>query len=160
VVTTAQPVGVTDGRQVVSYSLIDVKDFEGRRTPVAQALGAAAIKANQFDSQPDQAGHEHDELKTGQEELYVPLRGSGSLQIDGETVELTPGFRVIVGVATPAPCLGSTAAGLGLPPITSCAPTPRPASASRSLFVRTSGMRCRPLRLSACTCLRSRRSSA
>jgi len=83
----------------VSYSVIDVKDFEGRRTPVAQALGAAAIKANQFDSQPDQAGHEHDELTSGQEELYVPLRGTGYLQIDGEKVELEPGRYVLVGPA-------------------------------------------------------------
>ena len=83
----------------MSYSVIDVKDFEGRRTPVAQALGAAAIKANQFDSQADQVGHEHDELKSGQEELYVPLRGTGYLQIDGETVDLEPGRYVLVGPA-------------------------------------------------------------
>jgi len=81
----------------VSYSVIDVKDFEGRRTPVARALGALAIKANQFDSEPDQAGHEHDELKTGQEELYVPLRGAGFLRIDGEKVDLEPGRYVLVG---------------------------------------------------------------
>jgi quercetin dioxygenase-like cupin family protein len=81
----------------VSYSVIDVKDFEGRRTPVAQALDALAIKANQFDSQADQVGHEHDELKSGQEELYVPLRGTGYLQIDGEKVELEPGRYVLVG---------------------------------------------------------------
>jgi len=80
----------------VSYSVIDVKDFEGRRTPVAQALDALAIKANQFDSQPDQLGHEHDELKTGQEELFVPLSGTGYLQIDGETVDLEPGRYVLV----------------------------------------------------------------
>jgi len=83
----------------VSYSVIDVKDFEGRRTPVAQALDALAIKANQFDSQADQVGHEHDELKSGQEELYVPLRGTGYLQIDGEKVELEPGLYVLVGPA-------------------------------------------------------------
>ena len=80
----------------MSYTVIDVKDFEGRRTPVAQALGALAIKANQFDSQPGQLGHEHDELKTGQEELFVPLRGSGYLRIDGETVDLEPGRYVLV----------------------------------------------------------------
>ena len=34
----------------MSYSVIDVNDFEGRRTPVAQALEARAIRANQFDS--------------------------------------------------------------------------------------------------------------
>ena len=74
----------------MSYSVIEVKDFEGRRTPVAQALGALAIKANQVD-------YEHDELKSGQEELYVPLRGTGYLQIDGETVDLEPGRYVLVG---------------------------------------------------------------
>ena len=80
----------------MSYSVIDVKDFEGRRTPVARALGALAIKANQFDSEPDQAGHEHDELKTGQEELYVPLRGAGFLRIDGEKVS-DPQLRLAAG---------------------------------------------------------------
>jgi quercetin dioxygenase-like cupin family protein len=81
----------------VSYSVIDVKDFEGRRTPVAQALGAEAIRANQFDSQPGQTGHEHDELESGQEEIYVALSGAGYLQIDGEKVELQPGRYVLVG---------------------------------------------------------------
>ena len=80
----------------MSYTVIDVKDLEGRRKPLAQALGALAIKANQFDSQPGQLGHEHDELKTGQEELFVPLRGTGYLQIDGETVDLEPGRYVLV----------------------------------------------------------------
>jgi len=80
----------------VSYSVIDIKDFEGRRKPVAQALGALAIRANQFDSQPGQLGHEHDELKSGQEELLVPLRGTGYLQIDGETLDLEPGRYVLV----------------------------------------------------------------
>ena len=81
----------------MSYSVIDVKDFEGRRTPVAQALGAVAIRANQFASQPNEAGHEHDELHSGQEELYVVLRGTGDLLIDGETVGLEPGRYVLVG---------------------------------------------------------------
>jgi quercetin dioxygenase-like cupin family protein len=81
----------------MAYSVIDTKDFEGRRKPVAQALGAAAIRANQFDSQPDKAGHAHDEVRSGQEELYVPLRGTGRLVIDDETVELAPGRYVLVG---------------------------------------------------------------
>jgi mannose-6-phosphate isomerase-like protein (cupin superfamily) len=91
------PLFSTDRRRRVSYSVIDVKDFEGRRTPVAQALGAVAIRANQFDSQPNEAGHEHDELRSGQEELYVVLRGTGDLLIDGETVGLEPGRYVLVG---------------------------------------------------------------
>ena len=81
---------------MVSYSVIDVKDFEGRRTPVAIALEALAIRANQFDSEPGREGYEHDELKSGQEELFVPLAGAGSILIDGETVDLVPGRYVLV----------------------------------------------------------------
>jgi len=80
----------------VSYTVIDVKDFEGRRTPVAQALQALAIKANQFDSPPGHQGFEHDELTSGQEELVVPLGGAGSMLIDGETIPLEPGRYVLV----------------------------------------------------------------
>ena len=83
----------------MNYSVIDVRDFDGRRTPVTQALGAVTIKANQFDSQPNEASHEHDEQRSGQEELYVVLRGSGDLLIDGETVALEPGRYVLVGPA-------------------------------------------------------------
>lgn len=80
----------------MSYTVIDVKDFEGRRKPIAQALEALAIRANQFDSPPGHPGHEHDELTSGQEELFVPLRGAGFIQIDGETVDLEPGRYVLV----------------------------------------------------------------
>lgn len=80
----------------MSYTLIDVKDYEGRRKPVAQALEALAIRANQFDSPPGHQGFEHTELKSGQEELFVPLAGAGSMLIDGETVDLEPGRYVLV----------------------------------------------------------------
>jgi quercetin dioxygenase-like cupin family protein len=80
----------------VSHTVIDVKDFEGRRTPVAKALEAQAIRANQFDSPPGHEGFAHDELKSGQEELFVPLAGAGSILIDGETVDLEPGRYVLV----------------------------------------------------------------
>jgi len=80
----------------MSYTMIDVKEYEGRRKPVAQALEALAIRANQFDSPPGHQGFEHTELKSGQEELFVPLSGAGSMLIDGETVDLEPGRYVLV----------------------------------------------------------------
>ena len=80
----------------MSYTVMDVKDFEGRRKPVAQALEALAIKANQFDSPPGHEGFEHTELKSGQEELFVPLHGAGYLTIDGENIDLKPGRYVLV----------------------------------------------------------------
>jgi quercetin dioxygenase-like cupin family protein len=51
---------------------------------------------NQFDNQPDQVGKEHDERESGQEEIYVPLRGRGVLRVDGEEVPLEPGRYVLV----------------------------------------------------------------
>jgi quercetin dioxygenase-like cupin family protein len=80
----------------MAFTVFDTGDVEGRRKPVAQALGAVAIKANQFDSEPGQAGHAHDELRSGQEEFFVALAGAGHMVIDGETVELQPGRYVLV----------------------------------------------------------------
>jgi quercetin dioxygenase-like cupin family protein len=80
----------------MAYSLLDASDFDERRKPVAATLGAKAIRMNQFDNQPDQAGKKHDERESGQEEIYVPLRGRGVLRIDGEEVPLEPGRYVLV----------------------------------------------------------------
>jgi quercetin dioxygenase-like cupin family protein len=76
--------------------IFDVSSVEGRRKLVARELGARAIKLNQFDSQPGQAGFEHDERESGQEEVYIPLRGSGVLRVEGQEVPLEPGRYVLV----------------------------------------------------------------
>jgi quercetin dioxygenase-like cupin family protein len=80
----------------MAYSLLDVSEFEERRKPIAATLGARAIRMNQFDNRPEQPGKEHDELESGQEEIYVPLRGRGVLRVDGEEVALEPGRYVLV----------------------------------------------------------------
>jgi quercetin dioxygenase-like cupin family protein len=80
----------------MAYSLLDASDFDERRKPIAATLDARAIRMNQFDNQPDQAGKEHDERESGQEEIYVPLRGRGVLRVDGEEVPLGPGRYVLV----------------------------------------------------------------
>jgi quercetin dioxygenase-like cupin family protein len=80
----------------MAYALLDASDFDERRKPVAATLGARAIRMNQFDNRPDQAGKEHDELASGQEEIYVPLRGRGVLRVDGEEVPFEPGRYVLV----------------------------------------------------------------
>jgi mannose-6-phosphate isomerase-like protein (cupin superfamily) len=51
---------------------------------------------NQFDNEPDQAGKEHDERESGQEEIYTALRGSGVIVVDGKQVPLEPGHYVLV----------------------------------------------------------------
>ena len=40
---------------------------------------------------------EHDHTHDGQEEVYVALKGSGWIEIEGERVELAPGMIVRVG---------------------------------------------------------------
>jgi quercetin dioxygenase-like cupin family protein len=80
----------------MSYRVVDSASFEGRRKQIARALEARAIKLNQFDSQPGQAGFEHDERESGQEEIYIPIRGAGVLRIDGAEIPLEPGRYVLV----------------------------------------------------------------
>ena len=80
----------------MTHTVFEASSVEGRRKPVASELGARAIRLNQFDSQPDQAGFEHDELESGQEEIYLALAGDGVLRIDGAEVTLEPGRYVLV----------------------------------------------------------------
>jgi quercetin dioxygenase-like cupin family protein len=80
----------------MAYSVVDAADWAERRKPIAAALGARAIRLNRFDSEPGQAGKEHDEQQSGQEELYIPVRGNGVLVVDGEEIELRPGLFVLV----------------------------------------------------------------
>ena len=80
----------------MSYRVVETGSFEGRRKAIARALEARAVKLNQFDSEPGQAGFEHDERESGQEEVYIPLRGAGVLRVEGEEVPLEPGRYVLV----------------------------------------------------------------
>ena len=75
----------------MTYAIIDAASFEGRRKLVAQELGASAIRLNRFDNQPGQEGKEHDERASGQEEIYVPVEGSGLIRIGDEEIPLEPG---------------------------------------------------------------------
>ena len=74
------------------WRTVEAADFEGRRKPIARGVGARAVKLNQFDSQPGQAGFEHDERESGQEEVNVVVQGSGTYRIDGEEVPARAGM--------------------------------------------------------------------
>ena len=84
----------------MGYSVLDARTLEGRRKLVARELGARAIKLNRFDNEPGQAGKEHDEQATGQEEIYIAVAGSGRIVVDGDEVALEPGVFVLVGPAS------------------------------------------------------------
>ncbi len=78
------------------WRAVRASDLEGRRKLIAHELDARAIKLNRFDNQPGQAGKEHDERASGQEEIYVPVAGSGRIVVGGEEVPLEPGTFVLV----------------------------------------------------------------
>ena len=80
----------------MTHRVIDARALDGRRKLIAAELGAGAIKLNRFDNEPGQAGREHDERESRQEEIYVPVEGSGHVVVDGEEVPLRPGVFVLV----------------------------------------------------------------
>jgi quercetin dioxygenase-like cupin family protein len=63
---------------------------------VRHELGGTAFGLNQIDFPPGKVGSEHDELQSGQEEIYYCIAGSGTLAIDGEEVAMHPGRYVLV----------------------------------------------------------------
>lgn len=86
----------------MSYTVVDVEDVPGEGPGgavrfVRRRLGATAFGINQLELGPGAAGLEHDEAGSGQEEVYVVLRGGGVLRVGGEEVELRPGRYVRVG---------------------------------------------------------------
>ena len=80
----------------MGYRFLDIQTIEGRRKLVASGLEARAIRMNQFDNEPNQAGKEHDESESGQEEIYTALRGSGVIVVDSAKIPLEPGRYVLV----------------------------------------------------------------
>ena len=80
----------------MGYRVLDSSTIEGRRKLVASGLEARAIRMNQFDNEPNQAGKEHDERESSQEEIYTALRGFGVIVVEGEEISLEPGRYVLV----------------------------------------------------------------
>ena len=85
----------------MSYRFIDVGAveplFNGRIRPVRKALEIESFGVNEFDLPADSTTYpEHDELKTGQDELFVVLEGGGTMTVDGDSFELIPGRYVYV----------------------------------------------------------------
>ena len=83
----------------MSHTYVDVADIPytwGTFKFVRHHLGATAFGFAQVDFPPDKVGSEHDESESGQEEVYLCLSGSGTLEVEGEVVEMKPGRYVLV----------------------------------------------------------------
>lgn len=85
----------------MGYDVVDVNELEGEGPGgavrfVRRRLGVRAFGINWFELGPGVVRREHDESASGQEEVYVVVRGSGGMTIDGESVTLRPGVVVRV----------------------------------------------------------------
>ena len=62
--------------------------WDGFAKLVRAGLDITAFGANVMDLPPNYSTKSHNESESGQEELYVAMRGSGSVDIDGERIPL------------------------------------------------------------------------
>jgi quercetin dioxygenase-like cupin family protein len=83
----------------VSYSVVNVEDIEGAGPGgavrfVRRELGVEAFGINWFEIPPNSSGHEHDETRSGQEEVSVVVRGDGHWLVNGSEVPVRVGSFV------------------------------------------------------------------
>lgn len=74
--------------------------WDGFAKLLRPGLGITAFGANIMDLPPDYSTKAHDESDTGQQELYVAMRGSGSVDIDGTRHPLDADHVVCVNAGT------------------------------------------------------------
>jgi uncharacterized cupin superfamily protein len=74
--------------------------WDGFAKLVRPGLMITAFGANIMDLPPDYSTAPHDEADSGQQELYVALQGSGSVDIDGERLPLDANHLVKVDPGT------------------------------------------------------------
>ena len=74
--------------------------WDGFAKLVRAGLDITAFGANIMDLPPDYSTTSHDESESGQQELYVALRGSGSVDIGGTSLALDPDHLVRVDAGT------------------------------------------------------------
>jgi mannose-6-phosphate isomerase-like protein (cupin superfamily) len=102
-------------RTVSGYSASSMDElptlWDGFAKLVRAGLDITAFGANIMDLPPDYSTTPHDESETGQQELYVALRGSGTVDIDDTRLPLDTDHLVRVDPGT-ARMLSSGPAGL------------------------------------------------
>jgi mannose-6-phosphate isomerase-like protein (cupin superfamily) len=96
----------------MAYDFVDVSELEpggpgGMVRFVRKRLGAQAFGFNYFILPPGSEGREHDHADTNLEEVYFVVRGSGTMRVDEDDVELRPGrFLRVDPASTRVPTAG------------------------------------------------------
>ncbi len=90
---------------MTDYTAKQIKDmqagFGGGFVKVRAELGVTAFGMQVIQMPPDYSDYpDHDHAESGQEEVFVVLSGSGSMDIDGERVEMDPETVIRVGPET------------------------------------------------------------
>jgi hypothetical protein len=92
-------------RTISGYAATSIDElptlWDGFAKLVRAGLDITAFGANVMDLPPDYSTTSHDEAETGQQELYVALRGSGSVDIEGTRLPLDAHHLVRVDAGTP-----------------------------------------------------------
>lgn len=81
----------------MAHAIVDASAVEAQHgvfKPLRQPLGVTAFGINQLELPPGAEGPEHDHVTDGQEEVYVIVRGAGTIRVDGVESELRPGHYV------------------------------------------------------------------
>jgi mannose-6-phosphate isomerase-like protein (cupin superfamily) len=76
-------------------------NYGGGFVKVRAELGVTSFGMQVIQMPPDYADYpDHDHADSGQEEVYLVLSGSGSMEIDGERVEMNPETLIRVAADT------------------------------------------------------------
>ena len=76
----------------------ELESYRGQFLYAGRGLGVTAWGMNILKLPPNWADYpHHDHLKDGQEEVYVVLEGSATLEAEGESWQLKPGMLARVG---------------------------------------------------------------
>jgi mannose-6-phosphate isomerase-like protein (cupin superfamily) len=75
--------------------------FGGGLKKVRAELGVSSFGVQVIELPPNFSDYpEHDHAEEGQEEVYVPVKGSGEIEVDGERIAISPEVIVRVGPAS------------------------------------------------------------
>ncbi|HTW41252.1 MAG TPA: hypothetical protein VMD79_02930 [Solirubrobacteraceae bacterium] len=86
------------------YTAKNIKDMEaafgGGFVKARAELGVTSFGMQVIQLPPDYTDYpEHDHVESGQEEVFLALKGSGWIEVEGERVDLEPNVFVRVGPA-------------------------------------------------------------